>query len=478
MSNWSLSNWSLPILLLLTAAAYLNSFAGSWQFDDFAVLLRDPRVQSLAAWWQSLPHIRPLFKLSVALNHQLGGSLLLFHLLNLLLHLINTVLVYALCRRLLRNFLNAEALTLSTIFITLIFALHPAQTEVVTYLSGRSVALEATGVLLAVWSWLHVIEQPSWRWRAVTLIAVLLAVASRETAIVTPLLLCWFSFMVRTSAPTAVGVALDSRPAAGRFSVVIAVLLMLVLLALLLLLPRYRELIGLALQWQNLSQLLASQTQALLHLLLVALGWAPLNADPALMIAELDSVRGAMSVVVIAALCWLGWYCRARQPLVALGIGWAMLSWLPTHSLLLRYDPVNDRQLYLALPGLSLALVAGLAAMLKWLRERATLTSASWRQVVPMIVLLLFALLLARQIWQRNQLYRAEIPFWQDVVQKAPHNARGWNNLGVALADADERVASERAFEQALAIRPGYVQAAVNLKLLRAGLPLQAPASE
>src|SRR3990167_4054173 len=95
--------WTLPALLLLSLIAYLNSFSGSWQFDDFAVLLADQRVQSLPNWWQSLPHIRPLFKLSVVLNHQLMPGLFGFHAVNLLLHVGNVLLVQAVFVRLLRQ---------------------------------------------------------------------------------------------------------------------------------------------------------------------------------------------------------------------------------------------------------------------------------------------------------------------------------------------------------------------------------------
>ena len=66
--------------------AYATSFAGGFQFDDWNVIVEEPRVQTLGAWWQSLPAIRPLLKLTFALNLQSGLGLFGFHLVNVLVH--------------------------------------------------------------------------------------------------------------------------------------------------------------------------------------------------------------------------------------------------------------------------------------------------------------------------------------------------------------------------------------------------------
>ena len=51
----------LAVLLVVAAvaAAYANALGASFQFDDWNVVVRDARVQSLAAWWHSMPGIRP-----------------------------------------------------------------------------------------------------------------------------------------------------------------------------------------------------------------------------------------------------------------------------------------------------------------------------------------------------------------------------------------------------------------------------------
>lgn len=473
------SRYALPLLLLATVLAYGNSFAGVWQFDDYAVLLADARVQSWSAWWQSLPHIRPLFKLSVTLNHESGLGLFGFHLFNLLLHLANTVLVHRIVAQLL---LRVGMVTSAGWLVTIVFALHPAQTEAVTYLSGRSVALEAFGLLLACFAMLryqpqasrqnvqHALHQaspPQWRQPMLIAVGVLVALASRESAVIAPLLLAWLAWFdgMRPAAEEA------SKRARRRLfwgSLLAALFLLIAVL----LLPRYRELLWLALQWPDFATLLAIQSQALLHLIVVAFGLQALNADPALVIAPLASVRPVVTLLLLLAMAGMIWRLHRRQPLFGFALGWLLIIWLPTHSLFVRLDPVNDRQLYLALPAL-----AGLLALLS--REALTLLSArlplpvgKWRGL-DIHLLIMLALLLAVGTGVRNTVYVSEQAFWQDVVSKAPHNARGWNNLAIAYANAGEQAAAEAALRQALQQRPDYLRAAVNLKLLRAGRPLQ-----
>lgn len=443
-------------LLLLTVLVYSNSFAGVWQFDDFAVLLADPRVQSFSAWWQAFPHIRPLFKLTVALNHELGWGLTGFHALNLAVHLGNTVLVYRLSLQLLAQCVANDALV--ALLVAAVFALHPAQTEAVTYLSGRSVALEAMGLLLAALAALKAQQTARHIWWWLAGLALLFALGCRETAIIAPLLLWWlWRYQQQHSAANLPqsALAIAARPPAwttfiGAMSLL--VLLLLVVLAL----PRYRELIGFALHWSSSPELLATQTQSISYLLAVAVEWRPVNADPVLTVAPLASITGVTTLLGFAAVLLLGWRYRATRPLLWFAIGWLLIIWLPSHSLLLRRDPANDRQLYLALPALVWAVIA--------------LIPPRWQRAAPLGLLsVLVVTQLAWSTWQRNAVYQSERRFWQDVVSKAPDNARGWNNLGIAYAVEGDPAAAEAAFSRALKVQPTYLRAAVNLKLLRSG---------
>lgn len=131
------------LLALAAFAAYAGSFHGIFQFDDYNVIVDNPGVHSLSAWFSGLPGIRPLLKLSYTVNW-ISGGLFSFHLFNIAVHAANTVLVYLLSRRFCSRL---SALERQSEFISLVsallFALHPVQTEAVVYICGRSMSLMA-----------------------------------------------------------------------------------------------------------------------------------------------------------------------------------------------------------------------------------------------------------------------------------------------------------------------------------------------
>ena len=151
------TRWTaVAALIAAVCIVHLPALGASFQFDDYNVVLRDPRVQSFDAWAASMPGMRPLLKLSYALNHELGGGVRGFRLLNIAIHALNAVLVLLLAARLsARHGLTARPALGVAFAVALVFALHPAQTEAVTYVSGRSSALVALCCLAAMLAWLN-----------------------------------------------------------------------------------------------------------------------------------------------------------------------------------------------------------------------------------------------------------------------------------------------------------------------------------
>ena len=72
------------LLAAVVIVVWWPALGASFQFDDWNVIVRDPRVQSPAAWLDSMPGIRPLLKLSFALNHALDAGPAAFRAFNLL----------------------------------------------------------------------------------------------------------------------------------------------------------------------------------------------------------------------------------------------------------------------------------------------------------------------------------------------------------------------------------------------------------
>lgn len=414
------------LLLAAALAAYANAFYGSFQFDDFNVIVREAAVHSVAAWWDSMPGIRPLLKLSYALSWSAGGGTLAFHAVNIALHAANVLLVWAILRQLWDRMGVAQA-RMAAFAGALLFALHPAHTEAITYISGRSVSLMAFFYLASVLAYLR----GAARWLSPALF--LAALAAKEVAVTLPaaLLLCE---------------ALDlRRPFELRAALRRQALHWLVLaigIALMAGLPRYRELLETSLALRGLREQLALQAAAITRHAGVLVLAVPPNIDPAV-----PFVPALIGWAILAAIA-VGLALLRRQPWHAFALLWFFLHLAPTNSLLARADAVNDRQLYLA--SIGPLVLAGLALALL----------PRWRAVAMVAV----AAVLGAATIARNQDYRSEVALWSDTTRKSPGSARAWNNLGYAYQLEGRREEARAAYGRALALDPEDIKARVNLR--------------
>lgn len=424
------------------------ALAASFQYDDWNVIVNEPRVQSLAAWWQSMPGIRPLLKLSYALNLTIDATPVGFRLANILVHALNAPLVWSLLRtRGRRAGLDEKDATHAALAAALLFALHPVQTEAVTYISGRSSSLAACLCLLSLYCWTRSehsdLQRHALTWLAGCCVCFALAVATKETTLVLPLALLLYS---------------ADRPLRSTLKRLSPLLLLMVLLLVVALsLPTYRRLLGVSLDTRTIGENLLTQSRAVLYLAGQLIRIDNSNADPQLPVittADLPSVMLCLTwmMVLVAALLKV-----RRASVGAFAVLWFLLWLAPTNSLLPRLDVANDRQLYLALIGPAW-----------WV----TVHLAHWHRAQPPASNLATALLVVALSWatyQRNGIYETEITFWQDTAARNPASARAANNLGMAYAVDCRFDQAANEFQRSMALSAEDYHAAINLILLEQG---------
>lgn len=435
---------AVPTLVVAVALAYANAFGAAWQFDDFASFLAHPATQSLAGWWDALPGIRPLLKLSYALTRELGGGVIAVHATNIAIHALNACLLWALWRRWLPELAPSLARPdVAALLAALLFALHPAATEAVTYASGRSMSLAAAFGLAALVADDIVRVDPSRRryaWAGVVLFA--LALAVRETAVAVaavPLLRAW-----------AAGQSL--RVALWRLRGWACVLAAAAVAALAT--PGYRVFFGVSVATRDLAAQAMGQLLAHGYLFTHSLAGFT-NIDPDLRVpAAWSPVLTACAALLVALVASM-FAARRRHPWLAFAIAWYLVQLAPGNSLLPRLDLANDRHLYLALAGPMLAL----AILVAQLRARVLAGAIA----VALCVVLAFATV------QRNADYRSETALWQATVRDSPRKPRAWLNLGYAYRVDGDTTRAAAAYRCALMLDPANTQAAINLDLVAPG---------
>lgn len=440
-------------ILLLTSVVfivYLNSFWGSFQFDDNTVIVRNHVVHSFSAWFSDIPNgIRPLLKFTYALNWTMGsGSVFWFHLFNITVHAINVILVYLLSCILIERFSELNPNSKNLAFITaILFAVHPVQTEAVTYISGRSSSLMAMfylgsilfydyGVRLKKRLFLYLISPALF----------IMAVATKETAIILP-----FALILWESVPD---INYKSwKNIAGRQ--VIHWFIFVFLIILIVANSTYNYLLSYSLDIRSMKSNILSEINGVFYLLSHLILLRKLNFDPHLpVISEWDFLL-ITKFSFLLILFVVGIISLRKRPWLYFGICWFFLQLVPTNSILPRLDIANERHLYPAIWGLFLSLIIEAK-----MRFPAMLTFNS--RLIKAIGMTFFLTLILFTVL-RNHTYRNKIALWEDTVRKSPHNARAYNNLGYAYYREGRNDEAKKAYLMALQLKPDYKLAKNNL---------------
>lgn len=142
--------------------------------------------------------------------------------------------------------------------------------------------------------------------------------------------------------------------------------------------------------------------------------------------------------------------------LIAFGIFWFFLTLSVESSLIPIVDVIMEHRLYL--PGFGAA--AAFAAAFWLIGEKMSGSAATKLFFFSAVVLLL---VLGIATYQRNHVWGNTIRLWQDAVAKSPNKGRPINNLGVALEDAGRRSEALNTLYQAIRVDPGYYKTYYNL---------------
>ena len=134
------------LLTVLVCLAYGNTLQHSFHFDDITSILEKPWIRGL----DKIPDFifsysqRPLVILSFNINYAISGfKEWSYHVFNILFHLLVVFLVYRLSKLILfcitqrdKSFVNGS--NQMPLLAAVIFAVHPLNTQAVTYISSRS----------------------------------------------------------------------------------------------------------------------------------------------------------------------------------------------------------------------------------------------------------------------------------------------------------------------------------------------------
>lgn len=418
MSSAARREWLAALAVTAVGAIVaLPSWFNRFVYDDVPVIVENKLVHALSAapaiwrssYWPVGMLYRPLTIQIFNLEWVLGGERSrVFHGVSILLAALTVFLVWKLARRLLPPSGAAVAAAL--------FAVHPVHVEAVANVVGQSELLAAIFTLLAVerylaWREAGVLALP----RRLGLAALtLLAIASKETGYVTPLLiglaeLCHFRRPRR-------GVAAVLFLQLG--AVTAALLIRLSVLGTLAGETPAASLTGLGFGARALGMLAIVPQWA--RLLFWPVHLQGEYGPPAVSLTGAPPAEYVLGAAILAAaiglLAW-GWY---RDKTLALGILWMAAALLPVSNLLAPTGILlAERTLFL--PSVGAVLVAAIVAVRLASRLRPAPPAVRFAATAAGIVLLVLA-----GAWsaQRALVWRTQSIFFAQLIEDAPRTYR------------------------------------------------------
>jgi hypothetical protein len=451
-------------LVAATLAAYANSLSSVFQFDDISIIVEN---QQLGKFWPPAPVLlgvrggptsgRPLTSLSFHLNALVAArSPAGYRAVNILIHMAAGLVLFVLVRRILdapagRADSSSGAIPVA-FAVSLLWLVHPIQTESVTYVSQRAESLMGLFFLTAFYCAVRGFEdsQPK-RWFRYAAVASTLSVLSKEVGIVVPLIILAYDSLLVSR--TLRGALARHQPlyTGLSFSWVVAGVLQLTV-------PRGYSVSLLSpdlTPWGYFQR----QIVALPEYLRLVFWPSPLVFDYGFppVPSTLHLVMGTLLLVVLAA--GSIWALR-RWPLTGLA-GMAFFFILaPTSTVIpILTEVVAEHRMYLPLACVLAVVIGGAFELARAASQRGFPLATPTGRLAGWLLLSAATAGLGFLTWQRNQVYRTELALWQDTVAKVPDNARALNNLGWALLRAGKTEEALAHLRRAVSLRPGYFEA-------------------
>ena len=437
-------------LAIFTAVAFLPVLNSDFtNFDDPQYVTSNPYVMLGLSfdgirWAFTSMHAsnwHPLTWISLMLDRQLlGPNPQTFHLVNLLLHIANTILLFIVFYRFTANFWPSA-------FAAALFAFHPLHVESVAWIVERKDVLSTLFWLLTMLAYIRFVEVPMPKRYFAILVFFALGLMSKPMLVTLPFCLLLLDYwpLGRIGIKTFRGLLLEKIPLFAMAAVSCAITFV------------AQKSSG-AVSTLQVFSLNARITNALVSCVeyIGKMFWPfnlavfyphPQNNLPIRQVISSIIILLAISMFVIAM-------ARIRKYLLV-GWLWFLSTLVPVIGLVqVGAQAMADRYTYIPLIGLFI--------MIAWSLRDIT---AQWkyRKIILAVASILLFISLISFTYKQASYWRDSITLFQHAVDVTKNNDTAYSNLGVALAEKGQLDAAMTNFQAALKIRPKDTEANFNI---------------
>ncbi len=440
-------------LFFVTFLIYANTLGNGLFFDDEDFIYKNVYVQefnvpayfsqnTIAGAGKVSNYYRPLLSLSYGVEYGIFKDIpFIYHFTNVLIQATAGIALLVFLNRLLHNKLVA--------FITsILFVIHPIQTEAVSYASGRSDPMVALFTFLTLIFFLK--RTP--RSHLISLCFFICALLSRETALITPgLLLLVLLYQTKSFKKT-----IAQIPQILSFILIDGIYFGLRLTVL-----NFQN----TLNFYDTNNVYSSHIENRMYTFLSIIPtYFLLLVFPTILYMERfapiittplhPAVIGSFLVIVLGFIGSIKVF--KKYPVFLFSLLWMGITFIPTSGII----PINGiiYEHFLFLPSVGFFLL--IAVLLNMVLENKKYSLA--RTGIFFALILILVLLCLRTI-TRNSDWHDPITFYSQLNQNNPLVARVHNNLAMAYADAGRNKQAIEEYQKAIRINDIYPQTHYNL---------------
>jgi len=463
--------FQISLILILVTIVYFNVFKVPFIWDDEVQIVGNQFVTNSGFFKEiftstvmqggsgpgGASFYRPLVVLFYRFEYILFGlNPAGFHLISLLFHFLNIVLIYSLVRKITQKYL-LKLTSLAPFLACFLFAFHPINVEAVSWIAVQG-DLVAASALLTSFFLLIFWAESGFQKRKYLIGAQCLfcsALFIKEPTIIFPLI--FFIYL------------LIFYPIRKNFSNWVAYLkFILTSVATVSIYAVFRFLIAKIYFGSSLS--LIGKASKMEHFLtdITSLGNyfkliffpSPLCSDRQFIISHVSDCRFIISALFLIFLIFLFIKFRKKiSPIIHFFTAWFFIGILITINFLFPGGPVMaERYLYFPAIGLIILIAFGLSYIFQKPSKR-------WRFFLIFLFIINFAFW-GYKIWTRNQQWQSPLSFYQHDAQLSQNSFLLETNLGVEYFRHKNFDEAEKAFLRAIEIEPSYGVAHNNLGVI------------
>ena len=454
------------IICLCVLLSWSNSFSVPFLLDDNESILTNTTLSDFFSFhWLSPPSTsgetvsgRPVLNGTFALNHALHQHALWgYHAVNVLIHLLNSLLLFGILERSIHLFEKRNEQSsgnkryLLSGIITLFWALHPLQTETVTYIAQRAESLGSLFYLLSVFAFIRFSEseKPSRFWGIVCILACYIGIGAKELIVTVPVFIllwdrtfvsgtfrsCWEKHKILHIALFAswipLGFLIGSNHSRGGSI-------------------GWIDNVGI---WESLL----TQSKAICLYLQQTIWPNQLVFDYGTRFVSGFHEVFVQFILLLVAFVVSLWLCMKNKLAGFLCFSFFLVL-APTSSIIpIHTQPIAEHRMYLAL-------IFPLSALIILLNKIVPQKGKPWLWSLFVIAVVTLGTL----THQRNVTYQTRVALWKDTVTKNPDNARARNNYGQALIQEGQLTEAKKQLLEAIKIQPNHAFARFSLATLQA----------